>query len=235
VDIHKPKPWHGLREFLKEYAIIVVGVLTALLAEQVVEALHHHALVRAAEESLRDNFLRFVAFKGQLDVENACMAKRAAELRGLLDQAARTGHLPAIEPIPQPMPHPWQIDTWDAIVASQTAPYIPADRVILYSRVAMSAVDVYADANAEAAEWGALQALAGASRPFGDAEQANARAALARAMSKAELVATITGNTMPRLAAAGLLSADEIKRALNAGHRHNPGPAMCRPIQSQRS
>ena len=27
MDIHKPKPWHGVREFLKEYVIIVVGVL----------------------------------------------------------------------------------------------------------------------------------------------------------------------------------------------------------------
>ena len=40
MDIHKPKPWHGWREFLKEYAIIVVGVLTALAAEQVVDWLH---------------------------------------------------------------------------------------------------------------------------------------------------------------------------------------------------
>lgn len=32
MDIHKPKPWHGVREFLKEYLIIVVGVLTALAA-----------------------------------------------------------------------------------------------------------------------------------------------------------------------------------------------------------
>jgi hypothetical protein len=37
MDIHKPKPWHGLREFLKEYAIIVVGVLTALAGEQAVD------------------------------------------------------------------------------------------------------------------------------------------------------------------------------------------------------
>jgi hypothetical protein len=29
MDIHKPKSWHGFREFLKEYAIVVVGVLTA--------------------------------------------------------------------------------------------------------------------------------------------------------------------------------------------------------------
>jgi hypothetical protein len=40
MDIHKPKPWHGLREFLKEYVIIAVGVMTALGAEAVVENLH---------------------------------------------------------------------------------------------------------------------------------------------------------------------------------------------------
>jgi len=34
VEVHKPKPWHGVREFLKEYVIIVVEVLTALAAEQ---------------------------------------------------------------------------------------------------------------------------------------------------------------------------------------------------------
>jgi len=32
MDMHKPKPWHSVREFLKEYAIVVVGVLTALAA-----------------------------------------------------------------------------------------------------------------------------------------------------------------------------------------------------------
>jgi hypothetical protein len=39
MDIHKPKPWHDVREFLKECAIIIVGVLTALAAEQGVQAL----------------------------------------------------------------------------------------------------------------------------------------------------------------------------------------------------
>lgn len=30
VEAHKPKPWHGPGEFLREYLIVVVGVLTAL-------------------------------------------------------------------------------------------------------------------------------------------------------------------------------------------------------------
>ena len=37
MDVHKPKPIRNWREFLKEYAIIVIGVLTALAAEQAAE------------------------------------------------------------------------------------------------------------------------------------------------------------------------------------------------------
>lgn len=53
MDIHKPKAWHSLREFLKEYLIIVIGVLTALGAEQTVETLHTHAELAEAREALR--------------------------------------------------------------------------------------------------------------------------------------------------------------------------------------
>ena len=52
MDIHKPKPWHSVREFLKEYAIVVVGVLTALGAEQAVEQLHWAHEVRSARAAL---------------------------------------------------------------------------------------------------------------------------------------------------------------------------------------
>jgi hypothetical protein len=54
MEIHKPKPWHGAREFLKEYAIIVVGVLTALGAEQAVEWAHWRHEVAEAREALLD-------------------------------------------------------------------------------------------------------------------------------------------------------------------------------------
>ena len=34
MDIHKPTPWNGWREFLKECAIILVGMLPALFEIQ---------------------------------------------------------------------------------------------------------------------------------------------------------------------------------------------------------
>jgi hypothetical protein len=53
MDIHKPKPFHNWREFLKEYGIIVLGVLTALGLEQAVEWAHHRSQVDEAIEDLR--------------------------------------------------------------------------------------------------------------------------------------------------------------------------------------
>ena len=54
MDIHKPKPWHGVREFLKEFGTIVLGVLVALGAEQAAEAAHRHGEVREARDALRE-------------------------------------------------------------------------------------------------------------------------------------------------------------------------------------
>src|SRR5579864_8492117 len=53
MDIHKPKPWRGVREFLKEYVIIVVGVLTALAGEQLVETIHRNTELTETREALR--------------------------------------------------------------------------------------------------------------------------------------------------------------------------------------
>jgi hypothetical protein len=58
MDIHKPKPWHGVREFLKEYLIIVVGVLTALAGEQAVEWAHNRAELDEAREALHEEVVQ---------------------------------------------------------------------------------------------------------------------------------------------------------------------------------
>src|SRR5689334_14307015 len=53
MHFHLPKPLHGWREFAGEVGIIVIGVLIALGAEQVVERLHHRWQVNQALEKLR--------------------------------------------------------------------------------------------------------------------------------------------------------------------------------------
>ncbi len=73
MDIHKPKPWHGPREFAKEYAIIVIGVLTALAAEQTVEWLHRHAELAETREAIRTEVTNNATIAQVTILENTCL------------------------------------------------------------------------------------------------------------------------------------------------------------------
>jgi hypothetical protein len=75
MDIHKPKPWHGARELLKEVGIIVIGVLIALSADQAVQWLHVQREVSEAREALHDE----IAANGAITLfsieEDRCLGK----------------------------------------------------------------------------------------------------------------------------------------------------------------
>src|SRR5512142_2184012 len=53
MHIHLPKPLHGWREFAGEVGIIVIGVLIALGAEQMVESWQWREKVGRAEAAMR--------------------------------------------------------------------------------------------------------------------------------------------------------------------------------------
>ncbi|THD51713.1 hypothetical protein, partial [Phenylobacterium sp.] len=83
MDIHKPKPWHGRREFLKEVATIVLGVLIAIAAEQLVEQLHWVHAVHDEREALSSELkgnLEAVVFRRAQEV---CIDRRLNELGGM--------------------------------------------------------------------------------------------------------------------------------------------------------
>src|SRR3954462_4763459 len=52
MHFHLPKPLHGWREFAGEVGIIVIGVLIALAAEQLIETLHWREKVTVAKKSI---------------------------------------------------------------------------------------------------------------------------------------------------------------------------------------
>src|SRR6202008_84615 len=94
MDIHKPKPWHGAREFLKEYATIVVGVLTALGAEQAVAALHHHIAAGEAREAIRSEIAGAL---GQMVLRmrwDDCTQARLGETAALIADWSETRPVP---------------------------------------------------------------------------------------------------------------------------------------------
>lgn len=227
MHFHLPKPLHGWRALVGEVCIIVIGVLIALGAEQLVESVRDRTQVRHGEQSLKDNFARFVTYSAELDAYAPCLAARSAGLRQLIDRSAATHHLPNVGAIPQLGARPWQIDTYDAMVTSQAITHVTHAQAILYSRIAMSAVDIYNDAMVEWSDWGILASLSGSSRPYGEAEEAQDRVVLARAVHEDALMRLIARNTVERIKRTGLLNNGAFEAATDEGRRMAATSPMC--------
>jgi hypothetical protein len=133
MDIHKPKPWHGLRDFLKEYLIIVIGVLTALGAEQTAEAAHWSHAVHEAKASIHDELVLATVFADERLARKACTdaylddlaaavaaspaqwEPRSFDYCGLPHAAVYTGYW-----------RPWPTEVWQSIEAGGAVSHFDA-------------------------------------------------------------------------------------------------------------
>jgi len=80
MHLHLPKPLHGWREFAGEVGIIVIGVLIALGAEQVVETIHGDAQVRLFRGAVNDELAYDLGSYKQRLMLGPCVRARLAEL-----------------------------------------------------------------------------------------------------------------------------------------------------------
>ena len=139
MDIHKPKPWHGVREFLKEYVIIVVGVLTALGAEQVVEAIHTANKAAEAEELVREELARNIAFARDRVAISPCNQANFQLVERLLLGTPADRPVPALKRL-RVLGRPLSWRQWETAVASGAADHFPPERRHAYQRIYLTAV-----------------------------------------------------------------------------------------------
>lgn len=173
MDLHKPKPWHGLREFLKEYLIIVVGVLTALAAEAGVEWLHWRHRVEASERVLRRDLGLVADFASERVAVSRCMNDRLDVIRAAV--LASAAHWDAVLSgetdgvrydhwVYDPPYRVWQTHAWENIAADGTLAHLDPERArnfaLLYYRIEWISAGLVREREGA----GELQALA--SRPM---------------------------------------------------------------------
>jgi hypothetical protein len=133
MDIHKPKPWRSLREFLKEYAIIVVGVLTALGGEQLVETLHWKHRVAETRAQLEQE-LGGDADSSLAWLTNApCLDAQLAALKAAIADARRTGVFHAPKQPYAPTLTVFKSDAWLNARSLQVSDHMSAKEVKLYA------------------------------------------------------------------------------------------------------
>ena len=90
MHIHKPKAAHGVREFLSEIAVIVVGILIAIGIEQAVEAWHWAREVREARASLHREMDRTNEFFATRVAAEPCQKRRLDDTLAAIVEKNRT-------------------------------------------------------------------------------------------------------------------------------------------------
>jgi hypothetical protein len=87
MHLHLPKPLHGWREFVGEVGIIVVGVLIALGAEQLVEEWSWHERVRVALKALDSQIADDYYNAAEIVVTQPCVDAQLIQIEKALAQA----------------------------------------------------------------------------------------------------------------------------------------------------
>ena len=127
MHFHLPKPLHGWREFAGEVGIIVVGVLIALGAEQVVEAWQWDRKADATEAAIRQELAVDAGVYDERAIIAQCLEAKGQQLSEILRDAHRTGTLPDIEYINGPPARPVVTAEWSAAIADGSLAHLPGD------------------------------------------------------------------------------------------------------------
>ena len=134
MEIHKPRPVRNLRELLSEIGVIVVGVVIALTAEQMLQGFELRHRVRLAEEQMRQEIagddgpqvLQRIALSPCVD-ENLNAIRAAVErgdLRGAVLEVADRFDTPR---------HTWDSVAFQAAASAGVLSQLPPDRLGLLS------------------------------------------------------------------------------------------------------
>lgn len=124
-----PKPLHGWREFAGEVGIIVVGVLIALGAEQIVEEVRDAGLRQEARDTIGEEISQNLdAFRRRGEIQG-CIDRRLVELEPLIVDPAHAARLP--RPLWVGRPQVWNVtqSRWEAATSgARTALLAPREQ-----------------------------------------------------------------------------------------------------------
>jgi hypothetical protein len=125
MHFHLPKPLHGWREFAGEVGIIVVGVLIALAAEQVVEEIRWRGETSAARDALLSDARNNIDAANFRAKQQPCVERRLDEIAAIFRAHAAGRTIVLTGPIGRPIYSGGSREAWDVAVSSQAVAHMP--------------------------------------------------------------------------------------------------------------
>ena len=133
MEIHKPKAVHGWREFFNEIGIIVIGVLIALGAEQLVETVHWHHAVTEQRRSLTDEIKANLDSVARRAHQQPCVDRRLTDIHSVLERHAHGQPVGIIGEFAYPTRAGASRGSWDIALAGQALSHMSQDDRLTFS------------------------------------------------------------------------------------------------------
>jgi hypothetical protein len=165
MHFHLPKPLHGWREFVGEVGIIVIGVLIALGAEQLIERWHWKREAENASMAIdRELSANFGVYEERTLIQK-CADRRIEQLAQILRTAGRTHRLPNIGEIGRPPFRPTLRTAWDEAIASGVLQHMDQKRREALSSIYAQTRTYDDKVGEEELGWSSLRMMEGAPGP----------------------------------------------------------------------
>jgi hypothetical protein len=230
MEVHKPRPMHSLREFLKEVGIIVLGVVIALAAEQAVEAIHWRNKVSEAAESmrleLRDDDGPQAYTRAALET---CLDRQLDTIETAVEAAHDRGAIAALAAAYAPPTHTWDTEAWQAALASDAASHTSASRMVTWSKPyrLMSALE--STNLAENSDRLQLQSIRRSAGSLSPAEQDRMLSAIVRLRDANHKMAQWSLVTLLGLSKNGIAVTPSVRARILQGFRERYGNCVVEP------
>jgi len=172
--------WPHIRNFVGEIAIIVIGVLIALAADNIVSSVRDKAASAEARATIHDELSENLGRMVERDATRDCIAQRLDELARHLDAGADGAVQPVLRWIGRPQVWPMLDSRWQATASAGKASLLSSKEQGDFGAIYANIRDFQDNQQTEQLAWAQLRAMAGRSR-ISPQESAMLRSALQNA------------------------------------------------------
>ena len=161
MHFHLPKPLHGWRAFVGEVAVIVLGVLVALFAQQLVQTLNDRSAAQEARDNIRAELAVNIGRMQSADARTACKDRRLGEIAQFIGDARQGRSLAGVTWIGRPPVWDMQNTRWQSAAGSGRSSLFQGNEQAAIADLYSLMLDYQAEERVEQEAWAKLRGLAG--------------------------------------------------------------------------
>lgn len=134
MRVKLPKPLHGWRVFAGEVGVIVLGVLIALGAQQIVQDWQWRRETSATRDALYREAADNLAAALQRSQQQPCVEQRLKEIAAIFAAHKAGNPIQILRPVGRPVSYYGRTDTWQVEIASQSLSHMSLDEKLAFAK-----------------------------------------------------------------------------------------------------